>query len=88
MFFRYLSAWWVRAAIKSSKCKWLEGIQVSFVQENGAWKMDLTSVFKELGTRLEPSLTDPSSSRAEMALYHLQMHENEVIGKELLSPSN
>ena len=77
-----------RAPVLLPPRQWLEGIQVSFVQENGAWKMGLTSVFKELGTRLEPSLTDPSSSRAEMALYHLQMHENEVIGKELLSPSN
>ncbi len=68
--------------------EWHEDILVTFRRENGEWKMDLTSVFDALARRIEPHLLDSSSSRAERALYYLQIHENEQIGSELLRPRN
>ncbi|MBT45358.1 MAG: hypothetical protein VCA40_13335 [Roseibacillus sp.] len=68
--------------------EWHEDILVTFRRENGEWKMDLTSVFDALDRRIEPHLLDSSSSRAERALYYLQIHENEQIGSELLRPRN
>lgn len=75
-----------RAPVLLPPGQWQEDIKVTFLRESGTWKMDLTSVFGALGPTIEPSLVDPSSSRAEMALYHLQMHENQVISRELLTP--
>jgi hypothetical protein len=59
---------------------------VSFIREDGMWKVDLTSVFEVLSTRLEPYLKDPTASRAERALHYLQIHENHQIGGEILQP--
>ena len=75
-----------RAPVLLPPRQWLEDVQVTFVRENLVWKMDLTSVFGALATRIEPNLAHESSSRAEMALHHLQMHENQAIGRALLSP--
>ena len=63
-----------------------ESARVSFIWENGTWKMDFTSVFSVLATRLEAHLTHPSASRAERALHYLQIHENQQIGAEILQP--
>ena len=59
---------------------------VSFIREDGMWKVDLTSVFEVLSTRLEPYLKDPTASRAQRALHYLQIHENHQIGGEILQP--
>ncbi len=66
--------------------EWHQDIKVSFVKENGEWKIDPTSIFPAMAGRIEPHLLDPTVSRAEKALYYLEIHENEHIGRELLSP--
>ncbi len=76
------------AAVFLAPGEWHEDVLVTFRRENGEWKMDLTSVFDALAGKIEPHLHDSSSSRAERALYYLQMHENEQIGTELLKPRN
>ncbi|MCH2063388.1 MAG: hypothetical protein MK194_06650 [Roseibacillus sp.] len=76
------------ASVLLAPGEWHEDILVTFRRENGEWKMDLTSVFDALARKIEPHLHDSSLSRAERALYYLQMHENEQIGSELLKPRN
>ncbi len=66
--------------------EWHQDIKVSFVRENGEWKIDPTSIFGAMADRLEPHLLNPTASRAEKALYYLEIHENEHIGSELLTP--
>ena len=74
------------ASVLLAPDEWHEDVLVTFRRENGEWKMDLTSVFDALAGKIEPHLRNSSSSRAERALYYLQMHENEQIGSELLRP--
>ena len=63
-----------------------DGALVSFIREDGMWKVDLTSVFEGLSSQLEAYLKDPTASRAERALHYLQVHENRQIGGEILQP--
>ena len=74
------------ATVNLAPNEWHEDLQISFLRENGQWKIDYTVMFPAIAKGLEESLADPSQSRAEMALYFLQMHENEQIDRTLLSP--
>lgn len=74
------------ASVYLAPGEWHNDIKVTFHREGGSWKLDFTSMFDALAPRIEPNLMDESSSRAEMVLYYLQIHENEQIGRELLSP--